>query len=155
MSILTTALKDTTHSSQTHWGAEEGFNMLVAAEGSVPSFLTGLSFWWQAAEAESAGLRNREEASALFLQCTVPSSLVGHRAAECRLSTVVARLVRAVPLGGGQLGQARSPSVQITAASAPTPTLLSLAQPALGQQPFLPFPPCFQIWVLPSQVGVW
>jgi hypothetical protein len=94
--------------------------MLVAAEGSVPSFHTGLSFWWQAGEAESAGSRNREEASALFLQCSVPSTLVGHRAAESRVSTVVARLVRAVP-PGGHLGQARSPSVQVTAASAPSP----------------------------------
>lgn len=56
--------------------------MTVAAAGSVPSFPTSLSFWWQALEVESAGLRNREDTSALVLQCAVPSSLVGHSAAS-------------------------------------------------------------------------
>lgn len=58
---------------------------MVAAAGSVPSFPTRLSFSpWPAGEAESAGLRGGEAASALFLQCAAPSSLEGHGATESK-----------------------------------------------------------------------
>lgn len=81
--------------------------MMVAAAGSVPSFPTSLSFWWQAGEAESAGLRNREDASALFLQRAVPSSLVGHSAAESKFPQYYPGWQGCAPWG--QLGQAQLP----------------------------------------------
>lgn len=76
--------------------------MMVAAAGSVPSFPTSLSFWWQAGEAESAGLRNREDASALFLQRAVPSSLVGHSAAESKFPQYYPGWLGLCPLGAAR-----------------------------------------------------